>query len=209
MSPPTSATPPGIPQTRMSNPSADPPDGREGEVPPDDLRKEMSEAQDRARALAAVLRDQAEREEAAQHAEALRLRHTRIRRAVLAVAWVGMAYVWFGSPSWLKVAPPPQPTLKDETQALRVDIFLQPQMIEAYRKARGRLPYVLPESGPPFPVMRYHRGLMMAILHDKVQIADAVNGNVISLDDAPQGYADFDGGAAKKYVLDPHGMIAH
>jgi glutathione-independent formaldehyde dehydrogenase len=31
---------------------------------------------------------------------------------------------------------------------------------------------------------------------------------VISLDDAPQGYADFDSGAAKKFVIDPHGMVA-
>jgi glutathione-independent formaldehyde dehydrogenase len=56
------------------------------------------------------------------------------------------------------------------------------------------------------PVMEYHRGLMMAILHDKVQIADAVNATVISLDEAPQGYADFDQGAAKKFVIDPNGM---
>lgn len=56
------------------------------------------------------------------------------------------------------------------------------------------------------PVMKYHRGLMMAILHDRVQIAKAVNATAISLDDAPQGYADFDSGAAKKFVIDPHGM---
>jgi glutathione-independent formaldehyde dehydrogenase len=58
------------------------------------------------------------------------------------------------------------------------------------------------------PVMRYHRQLMMAILHDKVQIAKAVNATVITLDQAPQGYQDFDKGAAKKFVIDPHGMIA-
>jgi glutathione-independent formaldehyde dehydrogenase len=58
------------------------------------------------------------------------------------------------------------------------------------------------------PVMRYNHGLMMAILHDKVQIAKAVNATVIPLDEAPQGYADFDSGAAKKYILDPHGMVA-
>ena len=58
------------------------------------------------------------------------------------------------------------------------------------------------------PVMRYNLGLMKAILHDKVQIAKAVNATVISLDDAPQGYAEFDSGAAKKYVIDPHGMVA-
>jgi glutathione-independent formaldehyde dehydrogenase len=58
------------------------------------------------------------------------------------------------------------------------------------------------------PVMKYNYGLMQAILHDKVQIAKAVNATVISLDEAPQGYADFDQGAAKKFVIDPHGMVA-
>ena len=57
------------------------------------------------------------------------------------------------------------------------------------------------------PVMKYHRQLMQAILYDKIQIAKAVNVEVISLTDAPRGYQDFDKGAAKKYVLDPHGMI--
>ena len=57
------------------------------------------------------------------------------------------------------------------------------------------------------PVMNYNRELMMAILNDKVQIAKAVNATVIKLNDAPQGYKDFDQGAAKKFVLDPHGMI--
>jgi glutathione-independent formaldehyde dehydrogenase len=31
---------------------------------------------------------------------------------------------------------------------------------------------------------------------------------VVTLDDAPEGYQDFDKGAAKKYVLDPHGLVA-
>ncbi|MEV0150512.1 MULTISPECIES: formaldehyde dehydrogenase, glutathione-independent [unclassified Nonomuraea] len=57
------------------------------------------------------------------------------------------------------------------------------------------------------PVMRYNRQLMTAILHDRVQIAKAVNATPISLDDAPRGYHEFDEGAARKYVLDPHGMI--
>jgi glutathione-independent formaldehyde dehydrogenase len=47
---------------------------------------------------------------------------------------------------------------------------------------------------------------MMAILHDKVHPAKAVNATIISLDDAPQGYKDFDRGAAKKFVIDPHGL---
>ena len=57
------------------------------------------------------------------------------------------------------------------------------------------------------PVMRYNRQLMQAILHDRTQIAKNVNATVIPLDQAPQGYAEFDKGAARKYVLDPHGLI--
>ncbi|WP_152346048.1 formaldehyde dehydrogenase, glutathione-independent [Brevibacterium sp. CFH 10365] len=58
------------------------------------------------------------------------------------------------------------------------------------------------------PVMKYNRGLMQAILHDKVSIAKNVNATPIRLEDAPQGYADFDSGVAKKFVLDPHGLIS-
>jgi glutathione-independent formaldehyde dehydrogenase len=57
------------------------------------------------------------------------------------------------------------------------------------------------------PVMRYHRGLMKAILNDRVQIAKAVNATVITLDEAPEGYRDFDSGAAKKFVLNPNDLI--
>jgi len=57
------------------------------------------------------------------------------------------------------------------------------------------------------PVMRYHRGLMQMILNDRAHIADAVNATVITLDEAPQGYKDFDSGAAKKFVLNPNDLI--
>ncbi|WP_329014292.1 formaldehyde dehydrogenase, glutathione-independent [Streptomyces sp. NBC_00690] len=57
------------------------------------------------------------------------------------------------------------------------------------------------------PVMRYHRGLMQAILNERVHIARAVNATVIGLDDAPRGYAEFDQGASRKYVLNPHGAL--
>ena len=56
--------------------------------------------------------------------------------------------------------------------------------------------------------MKYNRGLMMAILHDKIQVAKAVNVQVITLDEGPKGYPDFDKGAAKKFVIDPHHSIA-
>ncbi|GER23169.1 formaldehyde dehydrogenase, glutathione-independent [Zafaria cholistanensis] len=57
------------------------------------------------------------------------------------------------------------------------------------------------------PVMKYNRQLMMAILHDRIQIAKAVNATAISLDKAPEAYAAFDAGAATKFVLDPNGYV--
>jgi glutathione-independent formaldehyde dehydrogenase len=57
------------------------------------------------------------------------------------------------------------------------------------------------------PVKRYNRQLMNLILADKAHIADAVNATKIGLDDAPRGYEEFDKGAAKKYVIDPNGLI--
>jgi glutathione-independent formaldehyde dehydrogenase len=58
------------------------------------------------------------------------------------------------------------------------------------------------------PVLKYNRQLMQAILYDKINVAKAVNVTVITLDRAPEGYAEFDHGAARKYVIDPHASIA-
>ena len=58
------------------------------------------------------------------------------------------------------------------------------------------------------PVLQYNRQLMQAILHDRLPIADIVNATVISLEDAVEGYESFDHGVARKFVLDPHGMLA-
>ncbi len=57
------------------------------------------------------------------------------------------------------------------------------------------------------PTLQYNRQLMQAILHDRLPIAKIVNATVISLDEAPKGYQDFDSGVAKKFVIDPHGLI--
>jgi glutathione-independent formaldehyde dehydrogenase len=58
------------------------------------------------------------------------------------------------------------------------------------------------------PVMKYNRQLMMAILNDRVHIAKNVNAKSILLEDAPKGYAEFDAGAATKYVLNPNGYLS-
>lgn len=57
------------------------------------------------------------------------------------------------------------------------------------------------------PVLKYNRQLMQAILHGRLNIAEIVNAEVISLEDAAAGYESFDQGVAKKFVLDPHGLL--
>ncbi len=57
------------------------------------------------------------------------------------------------------------------------------------------------------PVKKYNRLLMNMILSGRAQIAKAVNATTLRLEQAPEGYQEFDHGAAKKYVLDPHGMV--
>ncbi|NPT61635.1 formaldehyde dehydrogenase, glutathione-independent [Paraburkholderia elongata] len=59
------------------------------------------------------------------------------------------------------------------------------------------------------PVMKYNRALMQAILWDKIKIADVVGVQIISLDDATRGYAEFDSGVPKKFVIDPHKQLGH
>lgn len=56
------------------------------------------------------------------------------------------------------------------------------------------------------PVLQYNRQLMQAILHDRVHIAKIVNATLIPLEEAPQGYHQFDEGAPKKFILDPNGL---
>jgi glutathione-independent formaldehyde dehydrogenase len=57
------------------------------------------------------------------------------------------------------------------------------------------------------PVLKYNRQLMQAILHDRLPIAKIVGATVIPLSQAAEGYKAFDSGAAKKFVLDPHGLL--
>ncbi len=59
------------------------------------------------------------------------------------------------------------------------------------------------------PVMKYNRALMQAILWDRINIAEVVGVQVISLDDAPRGYHEFDAGAPRKFVIDPHNQLGH
>src|SRR5271169_2247605 len=57
------------------------------------------------------------------------------------------------------------------------------------------------------PVLKYNRQLMQAILHDRLPIAKIVGATVIPLTEAAEGYKAFDAGAAKKFILNPHGLV--
>jgi glutathione-independent formaldehyde dehydrogenase len=49
---------------------------------------------------------------------------------------------------------------------------------------------------------------MQAIMWDRIHIAEVVGVQVISLDDAPRGYHEFDAGVPKKFVMDPHKLFS-
>ena len=58
------------------------------------------------------------------------------------------------------------------------------------------------------PVMRYNRHLMTSILFDRVRLSHVLGTTLISLDEAPDAYAQFNAGVAKKFVLDPHRVLS-
>jgi glutathione-independent formaldehyde dehydrogenase len=59
------------------------------------------------------------------------------------------------------------------------------------------------------PVMRYNEKLMNLILWDRLtDLPSLLNLSVVNLDDAPRAYEEFNKGVAKKFVIDPHNMIA-
>jgi glutathione-independent formaldehyde dehydrogenase len=48
----------------------------------------------------------------------------------------------------------------------------------------------------------------VAISRVHINIAEIVGVQVISLDDAPKGYGEFDAGVPKKFVIDPHKLFS-
>ena len=57
------------------------------------------------------------------------------------------------------------------------------------------------------PVMKYHRELLISILHSRVSVADALSVQVIGIEAAPDAYKRFSNGEAVKFVLDPSGLL--
>ena len=60
-------------------------------------------------------------------------------------------------------------------------------------------------TGQPL-TMRYNCQLMQAIMWAGSILLEVVGVQVINLDQAPEGYGEFDAGVPKKFVIDPHKM---
>jgi glutathione-independent formaldehyde dehydrogenase len=58
------------------------------------------------------------------------------------------------------------------------------------------------------PVMRYNRQLMTSILFGRVRLSPILNVTPVPLDEAPDAYARFEEGIARKFVLDPHLVLS-
>lgn len=58
------------------------------------------------------------------------------------------------------------------------------------------------------PVMRYNGRLMRLLQHRRVPFASQVNATAIPLEEGPDAYRQMEAGAAVKFVLDPHGVMA-
>ena len=118
--------------------------------------KSVSTSNERAQALAAVLRDQkrrAEREPVPPAAP----RNQRARVVAFLASLVLAIYVWFGSPPWAQPYVPPAPTPAEAEAGLRMGMYLQAQRIEVFREANGRLPLSLDEAGERLPGVEYEQ----------------------------------------------------
>ena len=110
----------------------------------------------RARAVAAVLAEQAVRTEARRRR---RTEPTTTWRRVIAlvVLTVTALYLWIASPAWLAPPPPPPVPVERIEAGLRLAVYLQAQRVRDFRAERGRLPAVLEEAGEPLAGLRYER----------------------------------------------------
>ena len=120
-------------------------------------QQKLSSNSERASALAAVMRHEALKAEAAEAAYRPPLSPRRI-----ALSYMGLAlstalafWIWFFPPGWVQRSPVPVPTLEQDEASLRLVMFLQAQRIESFRIERGRLPENLEEAGVPLPGVDY------------------------------------------------------
>ena len=120
---------------------------------------EVSEAGQRDAILAALLREQSEKEEhEEQSREVLAGRQGYgIRHIALVLATTVSLWIWVWPPSVLRIQTPAPPPAEQEEATLRLVMYFQAQKIERYRLDTGRVPVELEDAGPVFRGMEYIR----------------------------------------------------
>ncbi len=117
-------------------------------------REELSDERARSLALADVLR----MEDAKEHQQWEPPRRTTGRRAALAgLLFVVAVWIWVMPPAILAPTGPPQASAERIEGGLQLLVAFQVARIHAFRRAEGRLPDVLSETGEPLSGITYTR----------------------------------------------------
>jgi hypothetical protein len=117
---------------------------------------EVSQSGERDAALAAVLREQTQKEEVQAHERKVRVRRQGFgsRHIALSFATALSMWIWIWPPGALQISAPGPP---EEDASLRLAMYFQAQKIEQFLLDTGSVPEVLEEAGPPFQGMEYIR----------------------------------------------------
>jgi hypothetical protein len=128
-------------------------------APLDPLEVEISLADERDAALAAVLREQTKKAEVEAHARKVRVRRQGVglRHVALVLATAISVWIWLWPPGYLRMTPPGPPPVAEEEASLRLVMYFQAQKIEQYLLDTGRVPFALDDAGPAFRGMEYIR----------------------------------------------------
>ena len=134
-------------------------DSKDPNPPPEPRDVEVSQADERDAALAAVLRDQTEKAEVEAHARKVRVRRQGLgfRHFALSFAAIISLWIWRWPPGILLVPTPGPAPMAEEEASLRLVMYFQAQKIEQYVLDNGRVPLTLEDAGPAFRGMEYIR----------------------------------------------------
>ena len=109
--------------------------------------------------IAAVLRQQSDKQQVEAHARRARVRQRGLglRHVALGFATAISVWIWVWPPSVLQITPAVLPSVEAEESTLRLMMYFQAQQIERYRLDTGSVPVELGDAGPPFAGMEYIR----------------------------------------------------
>jgi hypothetical protein len=116
--------------------------------------KDPARGQEAADAVAAVLKHAAERDEAAHKKDGRKKEPKWMLPLGLNLAVLAL-YLLIAPPQWITVNPITAPDSANQSESLRIAMFLQVKRIEAYMLVHGELPPTLDAAGSPMPGVEY------------------------------------------------------